>query len=159
MAPPTVPAALQSVLAQVAAPELPHIPAQPAPRVRHVLPAQPPLPRPDPLAQKRHPAARRKGARLPLVQPQPARRQPPRDGLAPPGQLRLGVAEQQKIIHIPHIPGAAQRLLHPMVKLRQIDAPEPLARQVPDRQPHPPPRGVHQVVSANIPSIRCRNRV
>ena len=49
----------------------------------------------------------------------------------------LSSAKQEKIIHITHIPRTPQRLLHPMIKLRQINPAKPLAGQVADRQSRP----------------------
>ena len=47
--------------------------------------------------------------------------QAPDDGRPPFCELRLVIREQEKIIHITHIPRTPQGLLHPMIKRRQIE--------------------------------------
>jgi hypothetical protein len=73
-------------------------------------------------------------------------REPINDGRPPLAQLGLVVREKQEIIHVTQVPATAQLLLDPVIKRGEVDAAEPLAGQVADRQPHTSRRGLREVV-------------
>lgn len=97
----------------------------------------------DPVAEKIDAIADRKNLLFLFVQHEPDAPKVLADGFAETSQLLFAWAEKEKIIDIPYVRNALERLDDEVVQSVQVDIRKKLAGEIPDWNP-PPPKAVEK---------------